>query len=63
MNPQYTYLRWIDEICTYLERENIAMNAQQIETLFRPQYENKLTPKQAIVTCWSAINQRRLTKY
>ncbi|EIJ42191.1 hypothetical protein BegalDRAFT_1295 [Beggiatoa alba B18LD] len=63
MSQPYTYLRWFNEICTYLEQENVSMTAQQIETLFRPQFEKQLTPKQAIAMCWQAINQRRPTKY
>lgn len=63
MPKDIQYLRWIDEVCQYLEQENIAMNAAQIETLFRPQYEQQLTPQQAIQMCWQDIHERRLTKF
>ncbi len=63
MPTKLNYLRWIDEVCQHLEQENISMTAEQIETLFRPQYEQQLTPKHAIKMCWQAIHERRLTKF
>ena len=60
---QTNYLRWFDAVCQALEEQHIAINAEQIEAIFRPQFDLQRTPKQAISACWQEIHQYRLTKF
>lgn len=57
------YLRWIDAICTRLEQEQVTLTAQEIERMFKPLFEQQISPELAIVQRWQEINQYRLTKF